>query len=229
MTTTTTTTAADQKWIAAFDLGTKNFAFAVRKSETTATDDGYVLLKNVPIAATTTRSDLDKLRKRQLCELFEDQLGISSAGRQKKELATALSTSLKKQGKLEPPLDLGMSMFKIMDDHSFYWERCETFLIERQMTVNAQALKLSHYLEAYLKIKYSYLKTRRPSILNYHSTSKTKKLGAPKLAAKKDRKNWTIAYAADLLKGDNWRVFQTMAKKDDVADVVCMIESFRLD
>jgi hypothetical protein len=114
-----------------------------------------------------------------------------------------------------------LMLFKIMDDHKHIWDDCQIFLVERQMTINKQALKLSHYLEAYLKIHYPEKK-----IINYNSSFKTKKLGAVRLKTKLDRKKWTISYTKDVLKGDNLKYFESLKKQDDIADVVCMIESY---
>jgi hypothetical protein len=126
-----------------------------------------------------------------------------------------------KKKKTKVKKDLGLSMFEIMDNYKDIWEQCEIFLIERQMTINLQALKLSHYLEAYLKIYYPFKK-----ILNYNASTKTKKLGAINLKTKKDRKEWTMKYVQKILTGDNLRYYESLDKKDDVADVVCMIESY---
>lgn len=220
------------RWIAAFDLGTKNFAFAVKRGSTNQDDDGYVLLKNVAVDPTppTSKSGLGKLLKERLREMVKEHLGIPSADLKKKDMIVLLSKHLKKMVRNEPSIDMGMLLFKIMDEHTLYWDRCKVFLIERQMTANVQALKMAHYLEAYLKIKYLSVEPPihviQPNIVNYSSAAKTVKLGAPKLVSKKQRKNWTVSYAERILKGDNLRSFQSMVKKDDVADVVCMIESF---
>jgi hypothetical protein len=118
---------------------------------------------------------------------------------------------------------VGLALFQVMDDNIHIWDECNVFLVERQMTVNRQALKLSHYLEAYLKIRYPSKK-----VLNYSASCKTKKLGATNLKTKRDRKEWTIHYVSKLLKDDNLKYFKNLVKQDDVADVVCMIESYML-
>ncbi|CCV01951.1 RuvC-like Holliday junction resolvase [Invertebrate iridescent virus 22] len=127
---------------------------------------------------------------------------------------------LKNKSKTKPK-DVGVAMFEVMDNFKDIWDKCNIFLIERQMTINLQALKLSHYLEAYLKIYYPNKK-----ILNYNASKKTKKLGAPSLKTKQDRKKWTIQYASNILCGENLEYFNNLSKQDDVADVICMIESY---
>ena len=199
--------------IAAFDMGIRNFAFAVKnKGE-------FILLKNTCLDdSIVTKSDLNKYKKENLIEMMSD-LNISKEKLQKKDMIDLILLN-KKKVKTKPK-DLGLKMFQIMDTYKDIWEECEIFLIERQMTINLQALKLSHYLEAYLKINYPLKK-----ILNYNASTKTKKLGATNLKTKNDRKEWTIKYATNVLEGENLRYFESLKKQDDVADVICMIESF---
>lgn len=200
--------------IAAFDLGIKNFAFAVKNN------GEYTLLNNTRLGdKNLSRVDLNKYKKEELFKLVE--IDQTKEKLKKKDIIDLILSKTKIKGKKPPSKDLGLSMFEIMDDYKTIWEQCDIFLIERQMTINLQALKLSHYLEAYLKI---YFPTKK--ILNYNASTKTKKLGAEKLKTKKDRKDWTIQFVNDLLDGDNLRYFESLSKKDDVADVVCMIESY---
>lgn len=202
--------------IAAFDMGIRNFAFAVK-------DKGdFILLKNTCLDEDiVTKSDLNHHKKEELIEMMSSlNINYKIEEKLKKKDMVDLILSNKKKVKTKPK-DLGLSMFKIMDGYTSIWEKCDIFLIERQMTINLQALKLSHYLEAYLKIYYPSKK-----ILNYSASKKTKKLGAINLKTKKDRKEWTIKYVQELLTGDNLRYFENLNKQDDVADVVCMIESY---
>lgn len=203
--------------IAAFDMGTKNFAFAVK-------DKGeFVLLKNTSLtdANIMTKTELNKLKIVELTNVMS-KLQIDHNNKLLKK--DMINLILSKNKKHVEKKDLGLSMFQIMDENKAIWDQCEIFLIERQMTINLQALKLSHYLEAYLKIYYP-----KKKILNYNATTKTKKLGAINLKTKKDRKDWTILYVSNLLTDENLRYFQSLNKKDDIADVICMIESYTLD
>ncbi|CCV02128.1 RuvC-like Holliday junction resolvase [Invertebrate iridovirus 25] len=209
--------------IAAFDLGRKNFAFAVKDK------DEFILLKNINLdEQNMTKTDLNKLKKDELVNMMEN-LSIKSTSSQiaqssissklkKKEIIDCIISTTKGKNK---PKDIGISMFQVMDEYKEIWEKCNVFLIERQMTINLQALKLSHYLEAYLKIYYPNKK-----ILNYSASKKTKKLGAPTLKTKRERKAWTTQFTSELLTDENLKYFQSLSKKDDIADVVCMIESY---
>lgn len=203
--------------IAAFDMGVRNFAFAVKSN------DEFVLLKNVSLDENAlTKTDLNKCKKEELIDMMSS-LKINHESKMTKKAMTNIILSKHKNNGKTKPKDLGLSLFKIMDSYKYFWDKCSIFLIERQMTSNRQALKLSHYLEAYLKICYPLRK-----ILNYNASTKTKKLGAINLKTKKDRKEWTIKYTLELLKDDNLKYFTSLSKKDDVADVVCMIESYLL-
>ena len=146
-------------------------------------------------------------------EKMEKKLKIT-----KKDLITLI---LSKNNKTKP--DLGLSLFNVMDKYKDSFNTCEIFLVERQMIVNRQALKLSHYLEAWLKINYPDKK-----VINYSASQKTKLLGAKNLKTKKDRKLWTVEYTLNLLQGETLEQFKQFRKQDDLADVVCMIESFFL-
>lgn len=202
--------------IAAFDMGIRNFAFAVK-------DKGdFILLKNTCLDEDiVTKSDLNHHKKEKLIEMMSSlNINYKIEEKLKKKDMVDLILSNKKKVKTKPK-DLGLSMFEIMDNYKDIWKKCDIFLIERQMTINLQALKLSHYLEAYLKIYYPSKK-----ILNYSASKKTKKLGAGNLKTKKDRKKWTVEYVSEMLTGDNLRYFESLNKQDDVADVVCMIESY---
>lgn len=216
------------KMIAAFDLGRKNFAFAVKNK------DEFILLKNINLdEQNMTKTDLNKLKKDELVNMMENLSIKSSTPSQKDGVVSTIGTGIKLKKKeiidcivsttkgKNKPEDIGISMFQVMDEYKETWEKCNVFLIERQMTINLQALKLSHYLEAYLKIYYPNKK-----ILNYSASKKTKKLGAPTLKTKRERKAWTTQFTSELLTGENLKYFQSLNKKDDIADVVCMIESY---
>lgn len=207
--------------IAAFDMGIKNFAFAVKDTN----KDKFVLLKHTSLNKNLlSKTDLNKFKKKNLIEMMKTLQITTKAETKnkmiKKEMVELILPKYKKMEKNKPK-DLGLALFELMDDYNYIWNNCETFLIERQMTVNRQALKLSHYLEAYFKIHYPSKK-----ILSYSAVLKTKKLGAVNLKTKKDRKEWTVRYVLQLLDEDNLVYFQSLTKQDDIADVVCMIESF---
>jgi hypothetical protein len=201
--------------IASFDLGIKNFAFAVRDS-----NSEYILLKNINLLEgyKYTISELNKSKKTRLCQLMNN-LNLNSDLKQPKDIM--VSSILNAVKKNKAVFDLCSELIKVLDLIDI-WEQCDIFLIERQMPTNVQAFKMAHYLETYLKIKFPDKK-----IINYSSTFKTKKLGATKdTMTKKERKQWTVDYVRGLLINDSLEWFENLDKKDDVADAICMIESY---
>lgn len=211
--------------IAAFDLGIKNFAFAVKNK------DSFILLINESLVQDSwTKTELAKLKKEDLLRLTEaircpsdEPEQVESLTKKDKKLKITkkdlITLILSKNTKTKP--DLGLSLFNVMDKYKDTFNACEIFLVERQMLVNRQALKLSHYLEAWLKINYPDKK-----VINYSASQKTKLLGAKNLKTKKDRKLWTVEYTLNLLRGETLEQFKQFRKQDDLADVVCMIESY---
>jgi len=234
--------------IAAFDLGIKNFAFAVKNK------DSFILLINESLVQDSwTKTELAKLKKEDLLRLTQSLPEALPTGGREREVAIRcpsgeaeqvealtkkedkkiekmekklkitkkdlITLILSKNTKTKP--DLGLSLFNVMDKYKDTFNTCEIFLVERQMLVNRQALKLSHYLEAWLKINYPDKK-----VINYSASQKTKLLGAKNLKTKKDRKLWTVEYTLNLLQGETLEQFKQFRKQDDLADVVCMIESY---
>lgn len=198
---------------AAFDIGRKNFAFGVKNN------GEYILLQNINLDENSmTKTDLNKLKKKDLLNMMVN-LHIQTPY-DKPIKKNIVENILKNKSKIQPQ-DIGIAMFRVMDNYKDIWDICNVFLIERQMTINSQALKLSHYLEAYLKIHYPQKK-----VLNYNASLKTKKLGAEIGLTKTCRKQWTVQYASGVLKDHNLEYFKNLKKQDDVADVVCMIESY---
>jgi len=212
--------------IAAFDLGTKNFAFAVKG------EHDYKIVKHAsftPDDDILSKGTINRMRKCQIENMLKETYNITvNKDLKKPDLVDLVLSKQPKKPKRKLNKDVGVVMIQLMDTYKDIWDECDIFLIERQYActvgdVNFQALKLSHYLEAYLKIYYPQKK-----ILNYNATFKTKKLGAVDLKNKRERKRWAIQYARDILKDENLEYFETLKKQDDVADVVCMIESYNL-
>lgn len=206
--------------IAAFDLGVKNFAFAVFDP---AKDEkgSYILLKNNNLnEEDITKTELNNRKKCDLICMME-KLNIKQEEKIKKK--DMVEIIYKKQKRCKKAKDIGVCLFNVLDEFKEFWAKCDVFLIERQMLVNRQALKLSHFLEAYLKMHYNNKK-----IINYNASLKTKRLGAEKLKTKAERKKWTVQFVSRVLDADNLQWFETLFKKDDIADVICMIESYKI-
>jgi hypothetical protein len=204
--------SADPNRICAFDIGVKNFAFAVWQRQS-----GYVLLQNTSMCSTKTKTDLNKLKKQDLLLMMQSLSLIAPENPTKANLVDTITKRTSKKKKL----DIATQLINLMDIWLPQISNCDLFLIEKQMRVNKTALKVSHYLEIYLRLRVPDAKT-----IVYSASCKTKKLAAPPLLTKHARKKWTTDFAKTLLFGDQLLAFENLSKQDDVADTICMIESY---
>jgi hypothetical protein len=211
--------------ICAFDIGIKNFAFAVKDTKL----DTYHTLCTTSLYGSSdglgnnlSKTELNTLKKQDLLDLANSfqHLCVGSKAVSEKTLKKDIVDIVYKARK-KVKIDLADALIKVLDEHSEVWSQCGVFLVERQMTVNRQALKLGHFLEAYLRIKFPNQK-----VINYSASHKTKKLGGVALKRKVDRKKWTIKFAESVLCGEDLEYYLGLRKKDDIADVICMIESY---
>lgn len=114
--------------------------------------------------------------------------------------------------------------------------KCDIILIEKQLGFmktfgksNPFANKLEHHVYSYLTFTFGEFK--------YYSTfmakHKTQVLGAPKKQTKPERKKWCIEKGCEILanRGDADTLLiieKNKSKADDVCDVFCMIQAFKL-
>lgn len=137
------------------------------------------------------------------------------------------------------------NMVDLLDEHREYWDRCEAFVIEQQMSFgkkhNTMALKLGQHCYSYFVFTYGRFK----SVVEFPSYYKTQILGAAKIESltkkgkvtykaidKPLRKKWSVEKATAILaeRGD----FETMSeltskkKKDDLADVLCQLQAYKV-
>lgn len=163
--------------VAAFDIGSKNFAFCIRERE----NDKTLLLENLDLTIDT--------------EDFNDIL---------------------------------LNLIDEMDRRKEHWNRCDIFLIEKQMhfrgKYNVKALKIAQHLLTYLLMNYK--KTKE--IIDYPAFHKTKVLDAPKKMTKPQRKKWAVEKALELLEKTEpnyYNMIKKAKKKDDLADVYLMVSA----
>jgi hypothetical protein len=236
------TTERSDVTVAAFDIGIKNFAFAVKKGSKFTLIRHINLVEDVPL----TKTEMNRLKKDELIQIMNDMSMRDETIRRFVAIDKESTESFcKRKPKIVDALykhnrrkypnynDADLRLFDVMDSYDHVWQECDVFLLERQMLVNRQALKMCHYLEAYLKLRYTGKRSpsnpaaaQRPRVINYNASFKTKNLGAPPSQTKPERKLWTVEYVANLLEGELYEYFQQLPKKDDVADTVCMIQSF---
>lgn len=197
--------------IVAFDIGSRNFAFSMKNNGVFETIENCNLFEEK-----MTKTDLNKLKKDELI-LLGKSLKLDFSIISKNDLVNLIFLKRKNPKKQ----DVCSALISCLDRFSESWINCSIFLIERQMTVNRQALKISHFLEMYLKKTFP---SKR--VINYSASLKTIGLGAEGLKTKLERKKWTTNFSSQFLKGPILSKFEKMTKKDDIADTICMIESF---
>jgi hypothetical protein len=137
------------------------------------------------------------------------------------------------------------NMTQLLDKYADYWNKCSYFLIEQQMSFgkkhNTMALKLGQHCYSYFAILYGRFKT----VVDFPAYHKTQLLGAEKIERKTKagkisykavdkpaRKKWAIEKAKELLsmrgEDDMLEHLCTSKKKDDIADVLCQLEAWKI-
>jgi hypothetical protein len=137
------------------------------------------------------------------------------------------------------------NMTELLDNYQEYWDKCDIFIIEKQMsfgkTCNTMALKLGQHCWSYFSIYYgtskeiiefpAYYKTQ---ILGSKKDKKTTKNGkiTYKAIDKPNRKKWCINKCMEILEQRNDEdtidlIFKNK-KKDDLCDVICQLQSFKI-
>jgi hypothetical protein len=137
-----------------------------------------------------------------------------------------------------------------LDKYKEYWEKCDIFLIEEQMSfgkkLNKMAVKLAQHCYSYFTFNYGRFKT----IVEFPAYHKTQVLGAPKVEGKPyksgkkrykamektDRKKWSVEKCIEILtcRGEidiiekmTEKRGRKKAKLDDLADVVVQLQAFK--
>ena len=136
-------------------------------------------------------------------------------------------------------------MNDLLDNYTDYWDKCDIFVIEKQMsfgkTHNTMALKLGQHCWSYFSIQYgqsknivefpAYYKTQ---ILGSEKDKKETKTGkiSYKAVDKPKRKKWCIAKGLEILEkryDDNTiNLINKSKKKDDLCDVICQLQAFKV-
>jgi hypothetical protein len=214
--------------VASFDMGKKNFAFCIEEfivSELTE-------IKNIPLKQ---RYNANGTPTEQMSHILER---VFSNGK----LLLYKNLDLTKNG------DVLSEIFNVMidelDKYTSFWDKCSIFVIEEQMCfgkkVNKIALKLSQHCYSYFLFKYGRFK----KVVEFPAYHKTQVLGAPKVEKlnkkkeirykameKKDRKKWSVNQAIEILTSrgeiDFLEDLTSVNKKDDLADVVTQLQSFK--
>jgi len=118
---------------------------------------------------------------------------------------------------------------EFLNKYSKFYDDCHFFIIEKQLPINYQAVRVSQHVISYFSI-ILYNKSLLPAIIEVDSRLKGKYLGAPKGIGDKQLKTWSIEKGRYLLtlRNDTFSLqvldhFKN--KQDDLCDTVCQIEA----
>jgi hypothetical protein len=200
--------------VAAFDMGTRNFAFSVEEYHSTSLPSkikGTFDIDGYPNES--YKEFLNQTYKQGSIVHFECIDLIQRTGIEK---------------------NIYLALTQVLNLFSDLWDKVDVFLIEQQMAYgnnksNIQALRLAQHCQSYFITIYGSFKI----IQEFSSTHKTRILGCPIQQRKKhkDRKKFSIQLASDILhqrSDSKYSNFAQLVKKDDVADCILMIQAYKV-
>lgn len=224
---------SDVVWVGSFDIGKKNFAFYIEEF------DKAELMK-LPRIPNSNRYNADGTTTPSFTNIVKK---VCLNGKKILFENTDLTDGCKKGSYLDP--ETFHNMTDLLDQYVEYWDQCDAFVIEKQMSFgkrhNTMALKLGQHCWSYFSFKYGRFK----EIVEFPAYHKTQILGAKKLEKttakgnakykaidKTARKKWTVEKAIDIL--SERKDFETISslkstrKRDDLADVLCQLQAFKI-
>jgi hypothetical protein len=225
--------ASELIWVASFDIGKKNFAFYIEECNKKE-------LGNVECLPYSERYHLDGTPTETFTQII-NQVCIN--GKMILFENVDLTTGTNKDYYLDTAIFHNMT--DVLNKYTMYWDKCDTFLIEKQMSFgkkhNTMALKLGQHCWSYFELHYR----RTKEIIEFPAYHKTQVLGAKKIeiktktgkikykaVEKTDRKKWSVEKAMDILKqrNDNHTISKltSVKKRDDLADVLCQLQAFKI-
>lgn len=223
----------DILWIASFDIGKKNFAFYIEEFNKSK-------LTQLPKIPKERRYNNNGTTTQEFEEILNQ---VYTNGEKILFKVVDLTKNCKKTSYLDP--ETFYNMTEILDNYSEYWDQCDVFIIERQMSqakqFNTMALKLGQHCWSYFSFKY----TRNKQIIEFPAYYKTQILGAEKIPKatktgkvtykamdKPARKKWSVKMATSILTKRNdtetLSELSTVSKRDDLADVLCQLQAFKI-
>lgn len=221
----------DIVWIGTFDIGKINFCFYIEEFDKTSLLklDNIHKTKRYNPDGTTTPEFGDLLRK------------ICVSGKKILLENVDITDNCDKKAYLDP--ETYHNMTDVLDEYVEYWDKCDAFVIEKQMSFrgkyNTMALKLGQHCYSYFAFKYGRFK----SIVEFPAYHKTQVLGAKKIEKrtkkgkisykaidKPARKKWAVQKAIAILAEredfDTLAQLERARKADDYADCILMACSF---
>ena len=200
--------------VAAFDMGTRNFAFCV--------ESGI----NIPISRIKPTFDVDGNATPEYAQYLET---VYRQG----NLIECYKVDLVEYSKTNRIENIYLALNAILDRFGRLWDATDVILIEQQMAygrnkANIQALRLAQHCLSYFYTIYGKFK----KVIEWPSTHKTRVLGCPLVLRKthKTRKQFSIDLANRILKERNDQLLErytSFDKKDDISDCILMIQTYK--
>lgn len=234
-------------YIAAIDIGKKNFAFVI---EELASVDRFTGLQAIAKTSRYHKTGTKELIGTPTVE-FADAL--DRLHRFNKVILVSnndLTTNAVNKNILEEQIFI--NMMKVLDDHREYWDKCSVILIEKQMAFgpqkqNIMAIKLAQHCYSYFMFHYKDI-VDRPRVIEFPAYLKTQLLGAPKYFGtitktfkngktteiKDNRKRWAARVAINILESrQDTATLESIETKhankqqqDDMSDCLLMCEAY---
>lgn len=120
---------------------------------------------------------------------------------------------------------------KILKQYLPYFEMCQYIIVESQLPINYDAVRMSQHIITFLMGNLAN-KGCKPMICEVDTYFKSRIFDAPKKMKKPELKKWCIQYALNFLekRGDKATIEMIKAskKKDDLCDTLCYCEGWYL-
>lgn len=236
-------TDTDLIQVCSIDIGKKNFAFCIEEFD-------RALLLSLPNIQMKYRYKQDGTTTEQMQEILDK---VFENGRTILYKNLDLTQNCNPKLKLDP--ETYHNMTDVLDQYVSYFDNCQVFVIEEQMSFgkkfNKMAMKLGQHCYSYFAFKYGRFKT----IIEFPAYHKTQILGAPKVDSSKvqsrakknpkrlvkkrykamtksQRKKWSVEKAYEILeqRGEYYitEEFDRDYKKlDDICDCICQLNAFK--
>jgi hypothetical protein len=131
----------------------------------------------------------------------------------------------------EPPSDTVYytNCIKVLRNYLPIMELCQYILIESQLPINYDMVRMSSHIISYLMSQLAN-KGCRPLIFEVDTYFKSRILNAPPKMSKPELKKWCRNYALKILEDrkdtETYNLVKSVKKFDDVSDVLCYCEGF---
>lgn len=218
--------------IASFDIGKKNFAFYIEEVNLRQLKE----LEDIPNKKDRYNED------GTISDVFKPLLEcICNNGKVILYQNVDLTKNVQSNNYMDD--EYYHNMTDVLDNYKEYWDKCNVFVIEKQMAFgknknNIMALRLGQHCWSYFACRYG----RDKSIVEFPAYHKTQILGAEKIKTgnskykpltKPQRKKWCVQKAKNilLLRNDTetLTMINSIKKKDDLADVLCQLQAYKVN